>query len=275
MLKLFADDPEDCWEQYVAPPELRVRREPTPSMIWGSNFERLVFYDRLDAILIPQDVLNSDGHRKGGKWLEFKGRMDEEKPGQQLLTQKEWDSQIMPLLVARDKARSHDAAAKLLWGAGEAHVSIVWDDVSTGVVLPCKCQLDLLHDRGIICDLKTARQDALGSRQALAAHLLKFRYHIQAWWYTHAVLGLTGKLCPFVFVFVGSKRPHGVQVVEMTEPWMTLAENQVRTYLGQLSQAWQSGVWKPAGFGQIQKIDPPHWSDRWLEDSWMFGGAGE
>ena len=54
MLKAFADDPEACHEEYIA---RTFRREPTDSMRWGLNFEQLVFYDRLPAVKIPQEVL--------------------------------------------------------------------------------------------------------------------------------------------------------------------------------------------------------------------------
>jgi hypothetical protein len=269
MLKSFSDDPEDCWERYVA----KISHfEPTPSMLWGRAFERLVLYDKLDAVVIPPEVLNSDGHRKGAKWTEWKEQQTEQLGSSvPTLTQKEWESQIAPLLVARDKALSHESAAKLLWGKAETHVNYLWDDVSTGVEIPCKCQIDILHSRGVIVDLKTANQMALQNRASLAAHILKFRYHHQAWWYRHGHFAVTGKLLPFVLVFVGSKRPHSVQVIDM-EDWMELADVQIRTVFGQLSQTLQSGIWKPFGWGTIQKLSPPRWASKWYEDGWAFGG---
>lgn len=278
ILKAFAEDPEDCWESNLAPAEFRVHREPTPSMIWGTNLETLFFYDRLPGVVIPNDVMRTQQRegktiyvRAGDKWESWKAaQIETHGPDVQLLRQDEWDKQIAPLLIARDKARSHDAAAKLLWGEGEPHVTYTWDDVSTGVRIPCKAQLDRLSKRGIIIDLKSAQQAALGSRIALAGHLLKFKYHWQAWWYKHCVLAATGKNMPFVFVFVGNKRPHSVQVVEMTDDWLDLAENQVRTHFGQLAQAWQSGVWKAPGWGEVQRLVPPRWAANWEEDSWLF-----
>jgi hypothetical protein len=279
MIKAYAEDPESCWEQYVAGIG---HREPSPSMQFGTDFEHLVFTGSLPghAVLIPSEVLrhdNRDGKtvlvKQGTAWTEFKRRMEgEHGPDVRLLKADEWEKQVTPLLVAQEKARAHDAAAKLLWGEGETHVAYVWDDVSTGVILPCKCQLDILFgsEGTVLVDVKTASQNAMSDRMSIARQINEFKYHWQAWWYTSAHLAMTGRLVPFVFVFVGNKAPHSVQVIELEPEWYDLAEAQVRTYLGRLAQSWESGVWRPQGWGVIQKVKPPKWAiTNWEDECWL------
>jgi hypothetical protein len=254
MLKVFREDPERFFELYVS----RVvadASEPTDSQRFGLALERLVFYGETGHKLIPPDVLNEQGHRKGGRWTEFKNRMEQEHgPGVSLLTIDEWDKKVGPVMTACDKLREHPRASKLLWGQGDPHVAYFWTDEQTG--LRCKCQLDILSSRGIIVDLKAM---ASVSARDFASSVYEYGYHWQAWWYQQAVRRATGETMPFVFVCAKNKPSHHAECYELGADWMRLAELEIRRSLADLKAAYDTGDWHSATHGDVTVLNPPSW----------------
>ncbi len=274
MLKSFAKDPETCWEQNVA----RIaERKMTKAFEFGIRLERAVFFNELpNAVVVPTEVCsqrkkpNSDEYtfaRAGAAFMEWKERTVAEKgPDVLMLTQTEFDAQISPLLIAIERLKEHEAAAKLLWGDAEPHVTYLWDDVSRGFTLPCKCQLDLRHKRGVLVDLKSATPSNCETKADFARHCWEFGYHWQSWWYRHAHMAVTGQSLPFAFVVAQSEAPHRVFVYELDPEWDALAEYQIRQTFSDLAECWRSGVWRAKDFGKIVKLKPPRWAAASVED---------
>jgi len=257
-LKLFADDPGKYYERYVLGID---QRSTSPSLQWGSDFENLIMFDRLPGVLVPNDVLSQserDGKvvysRRGAAWNEWKQRqIDEFGPDVRLLKQDEWDSQIAPLLVARDNVRDHFKASKLL--DGENHVSLTWKDETTG--LDCKCQIDVASRWKMLTDLKTA-QDA--TPDGFNRAVLNFRYHWQAYWYREAWRRYTGEDWPFAFVVVQNKPSYFCETYDLHPDWYNLAAVQIRSTLDRLAQCLESGIWKSETFGRVITLRPPKWA---------------
>jgi len=274
MLKAFASDPQTCFDEYVA---RTTRREPSAGMQFGIRLERSVMYgENPTAVVIPNEVLqarrkpNSDEMiyaKSGAPWNEWRERMiAEHGDAVLLLKQEEYDKQIVPLLMARDALQNHEAAAKLLWGDCEPHVTVTAIDYSTGVDLPFKMQLDFVHSRKLLVDLKTCAPSVLENTASLMGRVKDLGYAWQAWIYQHLWLGLTGELWPFIFVFVSSESPFRVRVFELDDEWQTLAESQVRDTLSRLSKCWQSGVWQSEDYGRIIKLPCPRYAMTACED---------
>lgn len=275
MLKAFSSDVETCHERYV----LKVAdQKESKAFDFGKRLERIVFFDEQpNAVVVPQAALSqrkkpgTDNEftyaKSGPAWAEFKTRMETEHgPDVLLLKQDEFDKEIAPLLIAVERLRQHEAANKLLWGDGDPHQTILWTDTSMGFDLPCKCQLDLLSKRGVIIDLKSCSPAMSRDDFAYQRAVWGFKYHWQAWWYRHAVKALTGESLPFVFVFVQSEAPFRVRVWELDEAWLELAEVQVRETLGKLGRCWQSGVWLPEHFGEVERLPILPWAQRSMEE---------
>jgi hypothetical protein len=274
MLKAFASDPQTCFDEYVA----RIsRREPSAGMLFGLRLEKLVMFDeQVSARVIPTEVLqarrkpNSEEMtyaKSGAAWNEWRERMIAEHGDDVLLLkQDEYDRQVVPLLMARDALQSHEAAAKLLWGSGDPHVTVTAIDNSTGIDLPFKMQLDFVHSRGFLVDLKTCAPSVLENTASLMSRMKDLHYFWQAWLYQHLWAGLTGEVAPFIFVFVSSEAPFRVRVCELEDDWQTLAESQVRDTLSRLSKCWASGVWQSEDHGRIIKLPMPRYAMTAWED---------
>jgi len=272
MLKLFADDPETCWQRNVA----RIADQKTSKAFdFGRRLERLVMFDE-EPLTIPLDVLQK--RRKPGSTTEYTyARAGQPYTDwlQQMQSQHGalldivTDEERVALITARERLREHKQANRLLWGAGQAHVSLLWDDVTQGPAIPCKCQLDFLHSRDIIVDLKTAAPSNIASEWKLRTHMWEFRYHWQAYWYRHAVKALTGKLMPFVFVFVQSDEPFRAFVVQPNDEWFEFAEFQVRKTFAKVANVWASRhdtVWRADDWDAIKIVGPPRYAQAALED---------
>lgn len=274
MIKSFMDDPQSCWEEYVA---RIVTREPNKGMIFGTALERLCFFEESpNAVTIPNEVLqarrkaNSDEvtyAKSGAPWNEWKERMIAEHGADvRLLKVEEFSKEITPLFMARDALQAHEAAAKLIWGDAEPHVTVTGVDESTGIALPVKMQLDLKHSRNLLVDLKSCAPSILDSAASLMNRVRDYGYHLQAWSYVSLWYALTGEILPFIFVFVSSESPFRVRVFELDDPWMELAEIQWRDGLSRLSKCWQSGVWQPEDYGRIIKLPCPRYAMTAWED---------
>lgn len=273
MLKAFDEDPELCHASYVAK---NVERKETKAFWFGTALERLVFFDELpNFVQIPQNVMqerrkaNSDEvtyARAGAPYKQWAASVIAERGDDvELLTAADYCKKIEPLEVACDRLREHDAARALLWGKGAPHVTLRWDDASSGVVLPCKCQMDILNDAKIIVDLKTCTPSALKNKRKLEGHIAEFRYYWQAWWYRHAMFALTGELYRFAFVFVQSDEPFRVMTIELDDEWYELAEIEIREAFARLSRAWESGIWRDENFGKVVKLGMPNYMNYRLE----------
>lgn len=258
MLKLYIKDPGLYRQRYV----LGVTESgPTPKHFqWGRDFEDLLFYDRLPAQLIPTEVLHRserDGKevlsRRGAAWTEWATRMATEHPGARLLKQDEWDSEIQPLLLARDQVRAHGRATKLL--DGERHVALEWTDERTD--LHCKCQLDVVSRWQALVDLKTSRD---ADAESFRRDIWNFGYHLQAYWYRRAWLRHTGQDWPFVFVVVQTSPSYRCETYDLSPAWYELAERQIGQALLELHGAYQRNYWQSSTCGSIVTLDPPPWA---------------
>lgn len=293
-LKRFDDDPEACYAEYIG---RTAERKEKKCWTQGTRLERMILFDEApNVILIPQDVLqvrrkaNSEEvtyAKSGAPWNEWRERMiAEHGPDAALLKQEEYDSEIVPLLMAKDALMEHEAAAKLLWGASEPHVTVLATDVSTGIEMEAKCQYDIVHSLGILVDLKSAAAAHLKNIKSLMSHVLEMKYHWQCWWYKSLWLALTGEELPFIFVFVESENkacvtPKVVTLridydritvdaeghkVTLPSEWMELAESQFRQRLSEFAACKQSGIWKPVGYGRVIDLPMPRYAVTSWED---------
>jgi hypothetical protein len=278
-LKDFADDPEVFYDRHVA---RTIPGKDISSFIFGRRFEALVFYDEApNVVVIPEGVLqrrrkpNSDDYtfaKAGDTWNAWREeQIDRHGPDVALLKQDEFDKQITPLFLARDRVRQHEAAAKLLWGGTDSrtHVTYRWNQRVGDIEVPSKCQLDVLHHEHVIVDLKTGAPNHVKDADSFARHVCQMRYHWQRYWYRHAVYAATGELMPFRFVAVSSSYPFHVGVYDLDDDgppggdelsWEDAADGAVWRELDWYRTCLTTGMWKPRGWGCVAKVKMPRWA---------------
>jgi len=179
------------------------QREQTKAMAIGTALHSLVlepekFED--DCIVAPE----VDRRTKIGKidYAEFLQKSE----GKTIISQKDYDKCV----DMRTAVYEHEAASKLLEG-GVAEQSFFWIDENFHLL--CKCRPDYLKDMGdyyIAVDVKTT-DNADPKEWFKSAY--KYRYHVQAGFYSDGIEHVTGKpVKAFCFVVVEKDPPHGVAV---------------------------------------------------------------
>lgn len=209
------------------------------------------------AHVIPDEVLNVDGHRKGGKWLAWKNCHDDKpcyKP-QELLIPEEMLRSVM----------SSQAAMDLLSGDGRNEQTIHWQYGS----IPCRTRVDRLKADCIV-DLKTARSCDLNS---INNSLEYDEYYKQAALYQMAVEAVTGDTLPFHFIFVEKVDPFRTVVVELGDhvvrigreevrtPWIDKGREEIEAAFRLLQKCADSGNWRDPIGDSVIKMDRPKSAD--------------
>lgn len=158
-------------------------------------------------------------------------------------------------LAMRDAVHAHRAARALVREAAGRELSLVWDDLYTGV--RCKARLDgLARSINAIVDLKTT-SDASPREYAKSVH--KWGYHRQAAFYLDGAAVLDIDCTDFAQVVVEKSAPYGVVVYRIDEAAIEAGRRQLRRLIRTYSECLDSGVW-PAFGDTIQSITLPPWA---------------
>ncbi len=147
----------------------------------------------------------------------------------------------------------HDRSRLWLCSDGPCELSIVWDDVPTGI--RCKGRIDKLctgTTGHVLVDLKTTR-DASDFQRSIA----RFGYHRQAAFYSDGLKTLTGIDNHFALVIVEKDAPYGVRAALMSEEARQVGQDQYRQLLEQLAACRQSDHWP--GYSDPHEWQLPSW----------------
>lgn len=158
------------------------------------------------------------------------------------------------LMVA--KARSHPTAGPL-FAEGQAEVSLMWTDETTGV--PCRARPDWLRSDCIV-DYKTSPSAAPSH---IAKSVASFGYHVQAAMYLAGAvaLDLLPPDAPFYFVFQAKEPPHLIKVVELDETALEIGHDRFTEALEVFRDCSEAGVWPDYG-PDIEVISLPAYEVR-------------
>jgi len=202
--------------------------------------------------VIPADVLNAQGHRKGKDWLAYKA----EHEGEPLLTLAE----AAPLIRMTWNAAAEPRAAALLAAEGPVEHSIVWTDAESGLLRRARPDKIVESDEGrLLLDVKTTQCDPTSERE-WANEVAKYQYHRQAAWYWDAVEAFYGKEpAARCFIVLGNTPPYSCVVRELAGRAIELGRQENRAALLDLAGRLQTNNWYPRGYGHVQVCDLPQW----------------
>lgn len=125
-------------------------KDPTIPMMIGSLTHRQVLEPHLDhgIEIIPPEVLNADGHKKGAPWKAF----EKANEGKSILKQSEFDEAVSAGIAVRDQLKWIINNPRSL-----REYEIYWTHDETGLPLRAKLDIILLDADGVLWlpDLKT------------------------------------------------------------------------------------------------------------------------
>lgn len=229
---------------YLHPPKF-----DSPALEFGTWAHSIVLEpDDFAARLVEVDV-------KGKTTKTFKEAKAAAPPGSFVMTSQELH-QLQQLAAA---VKRHPIAEEML--APDAPGALIepsffWKDTRTQI--DCKCRPDYVCDRWIV-DFKTCQTAAAKDFERDAA---KYRYHVQAAWYSHGVSMVTGEHPKrFLFVAVEKRPPYGVAIFEYHPEALNIALadalidlQKIANYRANSKTAW-------TGYPlTIQKLNLPRWA---------------
>ena len=231
------------WQQ-TATEEMEFGTAFHAAALEGKRIEDLIY-------VIPEDVLNADGHRKGKPWQQW-AMLHMDKPnakGPEL---------ARPRAMLASIAASPAATALLKHPEAQIEKTIHWEHM--GVEL--RTRLDCLILGECIVDLKTARSCDLG---AIESSLEWDGYYLQAGMYVAAVEALTGETLPFRFVFVEKSVPYRTVVVEMDREWVEDGRSEIESALVRLQRRADRNDWHDTIGDAVVPMqrNPNHKKYRW------------
>jgi exodeoxyribonuclease VIII len=155
----------------------------------------------------------------------------------------------------REAVVDHGGARTLLSSDGEAENSVYWNDPETK--LTCRCRPDLWRSDNIIVDVKTT-EDA--SPEGFARSVAKYRYHVQAAFYTWGIEQVIGTRPEgFVFLAVEKKPPYAVGLYMLDPVSLEVGAREFREDINLLAKCNTTGDFPSYGGSTIQSLSLPLW----------------
>jgi hypothetical protein len=232
--------------------------EPTAQMALGS----LVHSGVLEPLSIAKryvfmpnyaahpDNVSKTGQRSFSSATDFVKRMQED--FQRLNHDKEIVSEDhYNTMIGMASSLSDNAVARDLFRDGQAEVSLVWDDPSSG--LRCKCRIDWLRMKSAeFVDLKTTA-DASDFERSIA----KFGYHRQMAFYQWGLFAAAGiRATPWI-VAAETKAPFGCRAAQMLPESIEIGRQEVQELLQQVADCLESDEWP--GYPNPTSWGLPEW----------------
>lgn len=205
--------------------------------------------DELVAV-IPPDVLNKDGHRKGAAWLRWKA----EHAGKILMTKRE----LAPVQQMVRNVYDHPDARALLDTTLLHEFSLVYEHPDTG--LPLRSRPDLLTARQgamMLAEIKTTSKTY--TPRSFVQDVLGYGYHRQIAWQWDAVELFGYEVVGAQFVTISSSPAYECRVFELPTRAIQLGREENGEILRELARRLEADDWSDVFRGVI-KTDLPEWA---------------
>lgn len=193
-----------------------------------------------NIVVIPQDVLTTNGQRRGNKWEEF----EKQHEGKLILRREDHETCMRAVQSVRSsigKLIDHPKALR--------EHEIYWTD-ETGLEMRAKLDLVVPTPRGLyVIDVKTC------------ADLAKFKYQVSdGLWlqYEHYTAGVKQAFnveeCTFFFCVVEKSGVFRVRNYTLDADSIWNADVRYRELVNKLSEAYRSNDWSEPGEGEIIEL---------------------
>ena len=182
----------------------------------------------------PREVLNADGHRKGGRYTEWA----KENAGSRIVK----EAELQELIEMAQAIERNSMARGLVLGdhpGAVNEVTIPWQCHETGIGL--RARLDRIIPGVAIVDLKTTND---ANPWAIRRTIRDRRYYMQGGVYQQACLHMTGELLPFVLVFHETACPWRCVVRQIGQKYLDRGWSEFQQGLRDIQACRESGDWR-------------------------------
>lgn len=243
----FDKSPYTYWAKHINPE--RPRKEPTPSMIMGSAFHKMIlepntFQD--EFVVLPEAVLLKNVGPE--RYTAYKKALSEVENTVKTIIPFAMHQELNAMRLTFLK---NDKACELIKDAMIEH-SIFWQDEHSGLLL--KSRPDILHSN-VIIDLKTT-SDA--SPRAFQHEMVKYGYHIQFAMIRDGIEKTQGTLINnFINIVIENKFPYNMAIYMMDEFAIEAAHIKYKQLCLDLKECILQDKFQDYG---IQTISLPSWA---------------
>lgn len=224
--------------------ELDYPSESTPAQKVGNMVHTMV----LEPEKFGDQFAIYEGTRRGKKWDEFK----EANSDKEIFIKSEID-QIQKIT---DGIRHNDKALNLIESAGDKELTLVWEDVDTGVL--CKGRIDIYNQAlSLVLDLKTSKN---ADKISFSRDLVKYGYDMQAAFYLDGLNHLTGESVEhYGFIVVENCSPYQVAFYQLDAATIELGREKYKELLFQWAHCEKSKSF-PSYSNKFEIITAPTWA---------------
>ena len=226
----------------------------TPSKTLGTAIHAAILEpDRFDS-----EYTVFKERRSGKAWEAFK----EKNNGRQILSTAEYDK----ILSMQEAVCNHEFADGLLSG-GESEVTLVWNDVGTGIL--CKARIDYLNitERTII-DLKSTKD---ASSFSFSRDFANYCYHVSIAHYINGVRSLIGGEFSTYVIAVENSEPYDVVPYEVTDSVYSAGKKKRKEQLEKLKRCQRNNEY-PGISGTPLELELPAWAGVEEKQELIIGG---
>jgi exodeoxyribonuclease VIII len=245
-LQMFRQSPPAYYETYVTG---RMRSKETQPLRLGTGTHMAVCEpERFEqtALLIPKDVLGSNGSKSTNAWKAFAA----ENAGRLLLTQAELDG----MRWQADNVHRHPVAGPLLKRSTACEQSIFWTD-SKGRKLKCRIDAAQEIDAEIV-DVKTSTHH----RGEFWRAVRDYNLHCQAAFYCDGFASYYGDFPAFRFLVIRNEPPYEVYVVTLPERVLKAGTALNAKALDDLQACYEGRrKWLCEGYDVESELELPAW----------------
>lgn len=118
---------------------------------------------------------------------------------------------------------------------GEAEVTYIWRDETTGLL--CKCRPDWIRNDRMVIDVKSLPDGKAATPESFGKELIDFRYHVQAAFYLEGVNAIEeNKYSEFTFIAVEKKEPFLINEFFLDANMLRIGHDIMRTQLNRIKE---------------------------------------
>ena len=218
----FMDDPIAFYEMHVTGE--RNREAPTDAMKFGTSVHEMIELggpDKMPIVVIPREVLNKDGHKRGKAWTQWKA----EQPDDALMFR---EGEVIPWNKIWANLLANDVCNGCI-GSERKEEEFYWQDVASG--LHCRAKLDVVK-LSVIVDWKTCRSVDKRAFQS-ACHSLHYAERLS--FYRRGYEEIYGERPACVAVAIENNGSYRVQPYRISESWLAKADDNLSRVLDRIA----------------------------------------
>jgi len=253
-LKTLKESPRRFQATYVTK---TLSIEPTDAMEFGTLVHSMALQPHLvqdEFIEIPDEVLTSNGQRRGKAWDAFV----EANQGKSLVR----SADFRRAMRIAEKVWCHPFYKLVFEWQRNVEMPIAWTDEETQV--ECKGIPDIVCSNEWVIDIKTTNDLTgflQGKERLVSSKIADFGYHLQGAFYLQGASQVYQETkTRFALLVVETKEPHRVYAMEIDEPSLFAGRLEMHRLLEEYKRRMASDDWSEEGEKSLLQVSIPSWA---------------